>query len=236
MTSISETPGTIVESWVAGRPVRFFVENPKDEIQKHHATGKFYEMEQLEAMSKFIDRRRVFLDVGANVGNHTLYMDLILGVTKVVPFEVNPTALRIFDINLALNHCASVETAYLGFGAAATDGPLVVSFREDNNLGGTRFARVNSGELFALRLDGVTAHLPVGFIKVDVEGMELEVLTGLRETVSRWRPPMFVELEEQQISEFNNWNRSFGYRIEATFVRYRGKKELLILPPNSNRS
>ena len=31
--------------------------------------------------------------------------------------------------------------------------------------------------------------------------------------------------------EFETWNLPFEYRIEATFIRYRGKKEHLLLPP-----
>ena len=229
--NISETSGKVVESRVAGRVVRFFVANPKDEIQRHHAAGIFYEAEQLEAMAKFVDPQRVFLDIGANVGNHTLYASLILGVAKVVPFEVDPGASAILSINVALNRCASVDTAYLGFGVASVDGPLAVSIRYADNLGGTQFARAATGAFTAIRPDGVVAHLPVGFVKIDVEGMEMEALSGLRETLSRWRPAMFIEIEDRRAAEFEEWMRSFDYRIETTFIRYAGKKEFLLIPP-----
>ena len=40
------------------------------------------------------------MDIGANVGNHSLYAALILDVVKIVPFEVDPIALAILEINL----------------------------------------------------------------------------------------------------------------------------------------
>ena len=231
--NVLETNGKVVEGRIGVRPVRFFVANPNDEIQKHHAAGTFYETEQLEAMAKFVDPRRVFLDVGANVGNHTLYASLILDVAKTVPFEVDPTALAVLDINLALNRCATVDTAYLGFGAASADGLLEATFREADNIGGTRFASAATGTFSSICLDGVVGHLPVGFIKIDVEGMEMDVIAGLRETIGRGRPAMFLEIEDRQMPDFELWNRAFEYRVQATFVRYRGKKEYLLLPPTT---
>lgn len=71
---ISETSGRVIECRVNHRTVRFFVANANDEVQNHHSHGVFYESEQCEKMANFIDPRKVFLDIGANVGGTTRCM------------------------------------------------------------------------------------------------------------------------------------------------------------------
>src|SRR5688500_7711411 len=66
-------PGVIVQS-PAG--VKFFVANEGDHIQRFHLQGRFYEAEELELIGRYF-RNGVFVDIGANVGNHSLYAALI---------------------------------------------------------------------------------------------------------------------------------------------------------------
>ena len=51
MTNID---GTICSGTVADKEVYFFVVNKADEIQKHHASGKFYEIEELDIITQFV--------------------------------------------------------------------------------------------------------------------------------------------------------------------------------------
>lgn len=64
-----------------------------------------------------------------------------------------------------------------------------MSFREQNNLDGTRFEAVENGTFPAIRAHEVVAHLPVGFIKFDVEGMEIAILKGRKRPGRRTSRP-----------------------------------------------
>ena len=85
-----------------GQQVSMFVVNEWDYIQAHHLKGRFYEQEELELIGRHF-KGGVFVDVGANIGNHTIYALKFLGATKVIAFEPNPAAARILKVNLALN-------------------------------------------------------------------------------------------------------------------------------------
>jgi hypothetical protein len=48
-------------------------------------------------------------------------------------------------------------------------------------------------------LDEIAAGRPVALIKIDVEGFEAEVMAGATETVSRWHPPLLLEIEARHL-------------------------------------
>jgi len=76
-------PGTYVEADVSGTAVRFFVNNPADVIQRHHMAGEFYEQEDLALIARHLRPDSRYLDVGANVGNHVIYLCRIAGLRQV---------------------------------------------------------------------------------------------------------------------------------------------------------
>ena len=53
--------------------IRFFVGNRYDLVQAHHFRGKFYEAEELDIIRRYFKVNGVFVDIGANVCNHTIF-------------------------------------------------------------------------------------------------------------------------------------------------------------------
>lgn len=221
---------SIVECSSFAETIRFCVANRGDHIQAYHAAGRFYEEAQLQAFGQLCPQDRVFLDIGANIGNHTLYMAKIRKVRQVVPFEVNPDAIAILRINLALNSCGNVDDSYLGIGLSSREQRITRVESYADNLGGTRFMPSETGEFLSIPGDPLVAHLPVGAIKIDVEGMETDVLEGLRTTIRRWRPALFLEVEDRYLPVFQDWMAEFRYRVTATFAPYVDKKEYTLVP------
>jgi len=221
---------SIVECTHHGERLRFCIASRADHIQAFHAAGRFYEEAQLEAFAALCPGDRVFLDIGANIGNHTLYMARVRKVRQVVPFEVNPDAISILRINLALNGCRNVDDSYLGIGLSAREQRMTRVESYADNLGGTRFTASDTGEFLSIPADPLVAHLAVGAIKIDVAGMETGVLQGLALTIARWRPALFIELEDRYFDTFQKWLQDFRYTVAASFAPYVGKTEYTLVP------
>ncbi len=227
---IDRLDGTMVTTRIHGHQIRFFVNSPADHIQHHHFCGIFYEQEELNLIAAHLKPQATFVDIGANVGNHSIYAAKILGARLVIPFEVNPAVIPVLRANLTLNECHNVDTRYIGWGVAASDGMMVRSEMDPANLGGTRFTMGADGGFPGIKGDAVLSGVPVDFIKMDIEGMEMEALAGLAETVARWRPAIFAEIETDHLNHFALWMQTFRYRLAEQFTRHSGRTNYLIVP------
>ena len=70
----------------------------------------------------------------------------------------------------------------------------------------------------------------VDFIKMDVEGMEMRVLDGLTKTVAKWRPLIFIEVENGNVDAFREWLRSTDYVTARTYRRYQANENYMVVP------
>lgn len=140
----------------------------------------------------------VAVDVGANVGQHSLY--LAPRVAQVVAFEPWPQARAAFMANLERNGLDNVDIRPVALGDIAAD--LQFFAPSTANLGtGSFVADVNrnlpSGTLPVVRGDDALADLTrIDVIKIDTEGFEAKVLTGLAGTLRRHRPAVLFEMSD----------------------------------------
>jgi FkbM family methyltransferase len=125
----------------------------------------------------------VFVDVGANVGAYSLRA-LSRGMT-VYSFEPNPENVKILKRNAEINHLA---VNALEFALGEKEGTVKMSQN------GATSRIVEEGiEVSVRTLDSF--NIPkVDLLKVDVEGFELEVFRGAKETLARCRPVIMIEM------------------------------------------
>lgn len=230
-SAVYRTPmAEIVCAKIWGKPVFFTITNPKDVIQKKHVRGEFYEEEELEIIRKNCRPGMVFCDIGSNIGNHALFALKFLHVAKVILFEPNPVAIALLRSNLTLNGVIDqCDDQHLGLGLSDSSAKGLGMDVPDRNLGGGRMVE-GSGDLEVIRGDEALAGQKIDFIKLDVEGMEMRVLAGLRETIARERPIMFVEVDVENIEAFQAWAAESRYLIRDTYKRYRENKNFLLVP------
>jgi FkbM family methyltransferase len=207
--------GMIINTVVDGHDIRFFVANPQDEIQKYHLEGQFQEIEELKVIKAYSRTGRVFVDVGSNVGNHTIFVSKLLDYAKILVFEPNPRAISILRINLLLNRCDNVDSRYLGIALGAAARRARIFQPHPNNLGGTTLIEDPIGDTVTLPGDQLLSSEDVGFIKIDVEGMEMDILSGLSETIRRSRPCIFIEVWPDREDKFAEWCGDHGYEIKT---------------------
>jgi FkbM family methyltransferase len=225
--------GRVVQTTIGGERINFFVTNPDDSIMKFHRQGVFYETEELDLIKRHYSNGGTFVDVGANVGNHAIYISRFTKSSRIIVFEPNQTAISILKENLLLNQCNNVDTRFLGIALGGKKSRLRQSTPDANNLGGTCYTEDASGDIQAVDGDALILDEPIEFIKIDVEGMEIEILSGLQQTVRRWRPTMFIEVWDSKAQAFLDWCARELYYIVERFQRYDGIWNYLIKPISS---
>lgn len=168
----------------------------------------------------------VVLDVGANIGTFTVPLALAVGREgQVVSFEPQRIVYQCLCANLAINSLSDyVDPVRAGVGAQ--DGfasvPAINPFQKNNNVGGVRLnqpAEV-SEQVPVIAIDGMNLER-VNFIKIDVEGMEHQVLAGATETVRRCRPAIFAEClpgDETNAAGLKSFFKAHDYKAWMTIV------------------
>ncbi len=223
-------PGIVVEARIADHEIRFFVHNQNDVIQKEHLEGRFYEPEELAMISRFVNAESRCLDIGANVGNHVIYLCKCLGVRELTAIEPTPAARILLLLNLRLNDLLEqVDTSYLGVGLSDRVTTANASVPQ-NNLGGSRLVESSDGDLKLTTGDQLLGQEHYDFIKIDVEGMEIEVLRGMQQLIDRCRPTMFIEVDTQNQSAFQAWLEANSYAVAESYRRYIENDNKLIVP------
>lgn len=182
-------------------------------------TGAYFESELLHKI--FLEFRggllsqvlaqegSVVVDIGANIGNHTLYFALERHASKVISFEAVEETYRILARNIELNNLQDRTEIYC-LGLSDQAGMADIGRRYAGNIGGTELA-VGSGNIKLVALDSF--NLPrVDLIKIDVEGMEPQVLKGAEETIRRCRPYIMTESFPDKKPLVEDFMADLGYR------------------------
>ena len=183
----------------------------------------FWEIDQLEYIAMVGPSGGIYLDVGSNIGNHAVFFGRFCA-DHVVAIEPNPRLHPILRRNLNAN-ALSERTTVVPVGISDTDAAGVMALRDehDGNIGASHIvpgASAAAGERVELRrLDDLLAELapslpslPVTFLKVDVEGMEMGVLRSATTLLREHRPQIFIELiTEEALATATSLLSEFGY-------------------------
>jgi FkbM family methyltransferase len=189
-----------------------------------------FEPEISYIIGKLIQPEDIVLDVGANVGFHTIAAARAATEGRVYAFEpVSEMAERLSE-NCALNNVDNVTIIPCALGAKNETLPMAV------NIAGAGMEGTNSlanslhishrpdhytrRDVAVRRLDELVEELGIedriGFVKIDTEGFETHVIEGGLETLRKHRPAMIVEAHTNRLEEAG---KSFGWYLE-TFPDY----------------
>jgi FkbM family methyltransferase len=180
-----------------------------------HLYGEFSEGEG-DAFRQLIAPGQVVLDVGANIGAHTLCFAKLVGPEgAVLAFEPQRIVYQMLCGNIALNALTNVFANHLALGREA--GTVLVpqpDYALPGNFGGIALGSFASGErVSVVALDSLD--LPrCDFVKIDVEGMERDVLEGAARTIERFQPTLYVENDRADRSPaLIEYLLGMGYRL-----------------------
>jgi FkbM family methyltransferase len=168
------------------------------------------------------------LDVGANVGVHTIRLAKLAGPDgEVIAIEPDPDLARRASGNVQLNQVSNVRIIQA---AAADRNATALLYRP----GTVDANRARASLLHHAYLTGLAQEVPtvtiddirpdrVALIKIDVEGAEAAVVAGAAATIARNRPAIIFEYAPKslscQVSSPFDWLSGQGY--ELLLIRYR---------------
>lgn len=188
--------------------------------------GEYFESE-VRVFRRFVEAGDVALDVGANIGTHTLALARLAGPQGFVyAFEPQRLVFQTLCANIALNSLTNVHCVNAAVGEEA--GTLRMSDadpKQPNNFGGAQVALLGSGQqgvpVTRVVLDDFLDVDRLKLVKIDVEGMESEVLRGAHRTLARFKPLLYVENAFADKSpELVAVLREMGYRSYWHIARF----------------
>jgi FkbM family methyltransferase len=184
---------------------------------------------ELRYLHLFCPQHGCAVDVGAHRGHYAYRLSQL--ARSVVAFEINPELL----VDLEAYNPGNLRIVPVGLSSRTAELPLFIPIRDEKPLTGwaslnranlpgassylTRLSRVTTLDSF--NLDHVT------FVKIDVEGHELEVLRGAEKTLAKWRPMLLVEVKSQNSVFVEEFLTNMGYlkRSLQDFIGVPGSPE-----------
>jgi FkbM family methyltransferase len=199
-----------------------FIIFPNDAIAQHIKAGKLWEKHFRDVINVFVSSGDVVADIGANFGYNAILMGKQIGPKgMLVAFEPQRIVYQQLNGNLILNNIFNAIT----FQAALGDGTQTITTMKSVdydsnwvNIGDTSIGE--GGENVSVyTLDQIELE-KLNFIKIDVQGYELFMLQGAKNTLKQFQPDLFIEIEPHQLIKFNinedqliDYIKSFGYKM-----------------------
>lgn len=180
-----------------------------------------YAEDEMGLLSNFLGPGQFVMDVGANIGAHTLFFAQKIGPEgRVLAFEPQRQVFQNLCANVALNGLSNVMTFHAG--AADQHGMTAIptpDYNHEGNFGAVsllpdpRVQNAGTEPVQLMTLDQLgLPHLAL--LKIDVEGMELAVLKGAAQTIQQHRPALYIENDRPEASPaLLGYLKESGYRV-----------------------
>jgi FkbM family methyltransferase len=191
----------------------------------------FHEYREFLFLNKFLMPDMVAVDVGANLGEYTLFMAKRLSKGKVFSFEPMEKMLPLLNENIAINKFNNVTV--LPFGLGDKNEQITIYEIEASHeglttayLGGRKSKSEQKIDIKKLDDEFPLWNLNVlHFIKMDIEGGELKALLGAKKTIELYQPWVMIEINDftyeaagystLEIAGFFAQRKYFPYRVNA---------------------
>lgn len=246
-----------------GHNFSIFISPKNGFIDEHIYLYGTYEPHILDLIAKYLKKGDVFVDVGANIGQHSMFAASIVGNSgKVYSFEPIPYIYNQLLDSVKINHFESIVDAYNI--ALGEEGKTETLHIETNNVGGSSIigphGKDNKEIIINIKKgDAMLGNIKhINMVKIDVEGYEYEVLAGMQKTLAIHKPIIILEFSGQLYFSRGNNNgdkiisllENIGYALYdiedymekiivkqdflSKFTLGKAQCDLLCLPKNNN--
>jgi FkbM family methyltransferase len=171
----------------------------------------------------------VIFDIGSNIGTFTTWMSKACNNGKIYSFEPQRSVFQLLCGNVAINNLYNVYTYNLAIGKENSK----IKFKEPDYFSKNDFGTfsliekvINENPKEEIIVDINTLdwfveyhEIPkVDLIKIDVEGMDIDVLLGAKTTIDKFKPVIFIEHNDSRksiINEIQLYLNQFDYQYEV---------------------
>lgn len=164
----------------------------------------YHEFNEWRYLHNFLKPEMVFVDVGANQGEYTLFAAKRLTTGRVFSFEPVDLFYKQLDINIKLNGFNNVSSFNFGLGQNVVSLPIYMA-KETQMMAHEGLATIYQSEergnyiqdIQIKVFDDMVEALLINrldVVKIDVEGAELSVLTGMKNSIVKFKPYILLEM------------------------------------------
>lgn len=177
-----------------------------------HTSG-VYEPDILSLIAERLPVGGTFVDIGANIGQHSLFAAMVVrDAGSVISFEPIPRLVQQFTESIALNGLEKVMTL-LPFACSDHTGEMALKIKP-GNIGGSGLHHADesydSVKIKTIVADGYLMNLPrIDLIKIDTEGHEIETLRGLEKVIHKYQPNIIVEFSPSLREDAESYAKTF---------------------------
>jgi len=167
---------------------------------------------EVEIMKKYLTASSTYVDIGTNIGYHLVGVHKETGC-NVIGFEPNPKHFAVASYN------SKAYAAIQLVNAAASDHAFSFNMKDFDPNSSGNYGDIHKDDTGAIEVRAITLDslaLPAcALIKIDVEGHELETLTGCSKTISKYRPVVMYEAMEWDV-----WTKCYEFMEERKYKMY----------------
>ena len=202
-----------------------------------------YEKGVLNYIEKNFSGKGAFIDVGANIGLMSIFTAVKFPNAQIEAVEAHPKTMQLLKQNCDLNSVENVRKHELALGN--DEGEVSIYDNWQVNRGGASLVvKTETSEVHKVkmkRLDDLDLPAPE-MIKIDVEGVELEVLKGAEQTIRAHQPTLIVEISDwrenkhdssseivdfiQSLGNYKVYKLAGGKERKSKLVEVKTKEEL----------
>lgn len=157
-----------------------------------------YSRDESDSLRQLIKPDDTVIEIGANIGSHTVGLAKRVGPQGwVIAFEPQRACFSLLQSQIALNELSNVLAFNWGVGDESSTlyAPLI-DYTKPGNFGAVLLADTPSPQheaVAVIRLDDHYMDTKVHLMKIDVEGMEVQVIDGARGLIMKSRPRLYIE-------------------------------------------
>lgn len=201
-----------------------------DWIQKNLFLHGYYEFAETAFWKVATKNKKVVFDIGANVGYFSLIASKNIDKTagRIYAFEPVSRTFKRAVHNVELNSFKNIEVNQLAL--SDKKGELIINIGKDENWG---MSSINKYDLLSDQSEKVNTDSVDNFIvanninqldiaKIDVEGSEFYVLSGMQKSIEKFRPVILIEVLEQHLAKAgSSVDAVFNYFLERNYKAYK---------------
>ena len=188
----------VLEVKYSGFRFKIIIDPKNGFVDRTIFVNQVYEPDILSVIHKHLKAGDTFVDIGANIGQHSLFAACVVGEKgTVVAFEPIPAIVDQFSRSVSMNNLGqTIRVINAGCGSAHQ---TVILHTNPTNMGGSSIHVSPSGSdssesITLITADSILQEYPkIHFIKIDTEGHEYEVIQGLEKTIVRDHPKILLE-------------------------------------------